>query len=179
MADETKSLKPKAKPRGRNLVFEDNEKALTNPNNARYIAFIRELYALPTVDNTDLKAMEQRLAEYLCICEKYGIKVGNQSCYFALNIDKDDVYDWTHGRSRSSDFSDFVKKVQKICSMYRETLMQDGQINPITGIFWQKNYDGLKDQQEVVLTPNNPLGNQTDPEELKRKYIEATIPGDS
>ena len=51
--------------------------------------------------------------------------------------------------------------------------MEDGKVNPVTGIFWQKNYDGMKDQQEVVLTPNqNPLGEQKDAESLKQKYLE-------
>ena len=59
--------------------------------------------------------------------------------------------------------------------MYREGLMEDGKVNPVTGIFWQKNYDGMKDQQEVVLTPNqNPLGEQKDAESLKQKYLENT-----
>lgn len=165
----------KKKPRGGNSpIIMDAEAAKNNPNNVRYIKFIRELSLLPKIDNTDLDAMKNRLDEYLAICEKYGMKVGNQACYFALGIDKNDAYDWTHGRSRSPEFSDFIKKVQKLCAMYRENLMQDGQINPVTGIFWQKNYDGLKDQQEVVLTPNNPLGAETTPEELQQKYIEAT-----
>lgn len=50
--------------------------------------------------------------------------------------------------------------------------MQDGKINPVTGIFWQKNYDGLKDQTETIITPNNPLGDSTDSETLKRRYLE-------
>ena len=53
--------------------------------------------------------------------------------------------------------------------------MEDGKVNPGTGIFWQKNYDGMKDQQEVVLTPNtSPLGEQADAEALKQKYLENT-----
>lgn len=51
--------------------------------------------------------------------------------------------------------------------------MQDGKVNPVTGIFWQKNYDGLKDQQEVVVTPNNPLGEMGDTERIKQKYLDA------
>lgn len=31
----------------------------------------------------------------------------------------------------------------------------------------------MTDKQEVVLTPNNPLGTETPPEELQKKYIEA------
>ena len=53
--------------------------------------------------------------------------------------------------------------------------MEDGKINPVTGIFWQKNYDGMRDQQEVVLTPNvSPLGEQADAEALKQKYLDQT-----
>jgi hypothetical protein len=53
--------------------------------------------------------------------------------------------------------------------------MEDGKINPVTGIFWQKNYDGMRDQQEVVLTPNtSPLGEQADAEALRQKYLENT-----
>ena len=52
--------------------------------------------------------------------------------------------------------------------------MQDGKVNPVTGIFWQKNYDGLRDQQEVVVTPNNPLGEMGDTERIKQKYLENT-----
>ena len=35
--------------------------------------------------------------------------------------------------------------------------MSDGEINPVTGIFWQKNWDGLKDQQEVVREPRRQI----------------------
>ena len=51
--------------------------------------------------------------------------------------------------------------------------MQDGKVNPVTGIFWQKNYDGLKDQQEHVITPNNVLGDRPDPVRLQQKYLDS------
>jgi hypothetical protein len=70
----------------------------------------------------------------------------------------------------TSSHSEFIKKVRKICAGNREFLMQDGKINPITGIFWQKNYDGLKDVQDVVLTPNTPLG-----QELTREQIQQAV----
>lgn len=44
--------------------------------------------------------------------------------------------------------------------------MANGKLNPVTGIFWQKNFDGMKDTQEVVLTPNNPLGESVNPEQI-------------
>jgi len=53
--------------------------------------------------------------------------------------------------------------------------MVDGKVNPVTGIFWQKNYDGLRDAQEIVVTPNaSPLGDGESAERLAEKYLEQT-----
>ena len=101
--------------------------------------------------------------------------VSNQGAYLAIGVSKDDVYNWTVRSSTNPERCEFIKKVQKICAFYRESLMASGKLNPVVGIFWQKNYDGFKDQQEVVLTPNtDPLGEQKDPESMRQKYLEAT-----
>ena len=68
--------------------------------------------------------------------------------------------------------STFIKKVRQFCATYREGLMEDGKVNPVTGIFWQKNYDGMKDQTEMVVTPNNPLGDAADTQALAQKYLD-------
>ena len=56
--------------------------------------------------------------------------------------------------------------------------MQDGQINPVTGIFWQKNYDGLKDTQDLVLTPNTQRLSDNDYQEIAEKYKQLPTMGD-
>jgi hypothetical protein len=51
--------------------------------------------------------------------------------------------------------------------------MLNGKINPVSGIFLSKNlFYGYSDKQEVVLTPNNPLGETRDPKEIEAKYAE-------
>lgn len=55
-----------------------------------------------------------------------------------------------------------------------EDYAQNGKINPVAAIFLMKNHFGYQDKQEVVLTPNNQLGEVTPPEELQQKYLEAT-----
>lgn len=131
---------------------------------------------LPTepLDYEDVDEMERRFQRYLELCSEWDMKVGNQAAYAAIGIDKNLVWDWLNRREANPKRTCFLKKVQKICAMYREGLMEDGKVNPVTGIFWQKNYDGFRDQQEVVLTPNNPLGSAEDPESLKNKYLENT-----
>lgn len=132
---------------------------------------------LPTepLDHDDVEEMERRFQHYLTKCAEWDMKIGNQAAYAAIGINKDLVYEWTVRRQTNPRRTEFVKKVQQFCAMYREGLMEDGKVNPVTGIFWQKNYDGMKDQQEVVLTPNtSPLGEQKDAEALKQKYLENT-----
>lgn len=55
--------------------------------------------------------------------------------------------------------------------------MSDGKINPVTGIFWQKNWDGLKDQQEVVIEPRRQVEADQTPEQVQR-MLEQDIPID-
>ena len=54
----------------------------------------------------------------------------------------------------------------------------DGKINPVTLVWWQKNYDGMVDKQEVVITPKNPLGDMVDPKELEAKIADVVIDSD-
>lgn len=142
--------------------------------NTRRIRFMRAIIPTEPLDPNDLEEMERRFEYYLEMCETYDMKIGNQAAYAAIGVDKGTVWDWINRNQANPARSDFFKKVQKICAMYREGLMEDGKVNPVTGIFWQKNYDGMRDQQEVVLTPNNPLGDTRDAESLKQKYLDQT-----
>jgi hypothetical protein len=54
-----------------------------------------------------------------------------------------------------------------------EGYMQNGKINPVSGIFLMKNNFGYTDKQEVVLTPNSPLGDQKSDAELEQKYLDS------
>lgn len=49
----------------------------------------------------------------------------------------------------------------------------EGKINPVTYIFRAKNYFGMRDQQEYVLTPNNPLGDTSNPNDIQRRISES------
>jgi hypothetical protein len=45
--------------------------------------------------------------------------------------------------------------------------MIDARMNPVVGIFWQKNYDGMKDEQETVIKHET---DSVDVKRLKDKY---------
>ena len=163
------------KPSDSSPIINDQRAEVEGGYNTKRIRFMLEIIPTEPLDFNDVAEMERRFNRYLQLCAQWDMKIGNQAAYTAIGINKDNVYDWTVRSSTNPARTEFIKKVQKICAMYREGLMEDGKVNPVTGIFWQKNYDGMKDQQEVVLTPNtSPLGEQADAEALKRKYLENT-----
>lgn len=162
-----------SKPSDKSPIIQDHNPDLPEGYNTKRIRFMQAILPTEPLDRNDVEEMERRFARYLELCAQWDMKVGNQAAYAAIGIDKDDAYEWSNRNLGNPARTAFIKKVQKVCAMYREGLMEDGKVNPVTGIFWQKNYDGMKDQQEVVLTPNtSPLGEQKDAEALRQKYLE-------
>lgn len=109
------------------------------------IQFTMEIMPSEKLDYNDIEEMERRFMHYLETCAKYDMKIGNQAAYAAIGIDKGIAWEWVNRCTTNPARTDFIKKVQKVCALYREGLMQDGKVNPVTGIFWQKNYDGMED----------------------------------
>lgn len=162
-----------SKPSDKSPIIQDANPDLEVGYNTRRIMFMQAILPTEPLDHNDVAEMERRFNRYLQLCADWDMKIGNQAAYAAIGINKDLVYEWTVRRQTNPARTEFIKKVQQFCAMYREGLMEDGKVNPVTGIFWQKNYDGMKDQQEVVLTPNtSPLGEQKDAEALRQKYLE-------
>lgn len=162
-----------SKPSDKSPIIQDANPDLEVGYNTRRIMFMQAILPTEPLDHNDVAEMERRFMRYLDLCAQWDMKIGNQAAYAAIGINKDLVYEWTVRRQTNPARTEFIKKVQQFCAMYREGLMEDGKVNPVTGIFWQKNYDGMKDQQEVVLTPNtSPLGEQKDAEALRQKYLE-------
>lgn len=140
--------------------------------NANTVSFIMAITPAEPLDKNDVAEMQKRFENYIRVCAEYGKKVSNQAAYLAIGITKEEAYEWVNQRSVNPARTNFIKKVQQICGVYREQLMSDGKINPVTGIFWQKNYDGLRDQTELAIAPVNPLGEGKSAEELAKKYAD-------
>ena len=75
----------------------------------------------------------------------------------------------------SPDTSDILKKAKNLIASMDAELAQEGKIQPVVYMFRAKNYYGMKDQQDVVVTPN-PAGNYQDPATIEAKYAELPAP---
>ena len=117
----------------------------------------------------------ERLNEYFQQCCHTGQIPTVEDMALALGVTRGTLWDWEIGRTQNSARSDMIKKAKEILAAIDAKLVSEGKIPQVTYIFRAKNFFGMRDQQEVVLTPNtSPLGEQQDVETLKRKYLENT-----
>ena len=128
------------------------------------------------IDTKDPEQLRDRTLKYLQYCIDNKIKPGNLGLYNAWGLTKGEVSN-IQQREPNSLRAGVIKKSRQIMSQIREQLMSDGKINPVTGIFWQKNWDGLKDQQEVVVEPKKQIEADQTPEQVQQ-MLEQDIPID-
>lgn len=150
-------------------------------DNTKYISHSLELVRLPKVDMTKPEEVEERVLTYFDICGKNDMKPSVAGMALAFDCDRSTLWKWVNGIDCAylpSDSRHAIKKGYQLLNSQMEDFMQNGKINPVAGIFLMKNNMGYQDKQEVVLTPNNPLGEAVPTENLEEKYLEDTA-GDS
>jgi len=169
MAEEVVKKKT-GRPKGRKSSYTVSEKALTamrnnspmtypkpaeteeeKDYNARQIAHITKVYEIGTMaDRSDPVSLRSCFLAYLELCQRDGFKVSNLSAYASMGMTKDI---FAHLKKKP-EYKELTEFVQTVCSMSRENLISDGKINPVIGIFWQRNYDGLRNDTEQVQAIN-------------------------
>lgn len=90
------------------------------------------------------------------------------------------LLDWEHGKNKgfSRETSCIIKKAKDFLKTFDAKLVITGKMNFLAYCFRAKNYYGMADKSEVVLTPNNPLGDARDTKALEAQYIESVTGGD-
>lgn len=123
-------------------------------------------------DINDPESLFRCLDEYLMLCMEQNIKITNMAAYAACGVSKTDVLNWENGRTRRNDprYREFAVFLRSICSQYREQAMVENIINPVIGIWHQKQYDNMVDQPLPDVAPDSGLEMKRDPEEIVARY---------
>ena len=139
--------------------------------NARYANFVLAIAAIGRgADRNDVNDLRMRFYAYVELAAQTNNKLSNMNAYMSMGLTGTKVSQlMQHGTQEQKDL---LEEVKMICGGYRESLMSDGQLTPSTGMFWQKNYDGLRDAQEHILVPGDPLGEMRSKQEIKEKYAD-------
>lgn len=146
--------------------------------NARYIRHAMAMMNLPPIDIANSQQVEERIGWYFTHCQDDDMKPTVSGLALALGVDRKTIYNWSRGESRVDSHFLIVKKAMDMLETLWEDYMQNGRINPVSGIFLGKNHFGYQDKQEITIKPENPLGQPDDPDALKRKYLEEENPGE-
>jgi hypothetical protein len=126
----------------------------------------------PPKDNEELA---ERVNEYFRECTSEHQLPTVEGLALACGVVRQTLFDWENQRrSVNPERADIIKKARQVLAEIDAKLASEGKIPQVVYIFRSKNFYGMKDQQEVVLTPNNPLGDEQNAEQLKQKYIDST-----
>ena len=126
------------------------------------------------IDTNDADQVAERIDKYHQFCFENDMKPDMPGLALSLGVDRKTVWAWENGVDSNKPLAvrNVLKRARSINELLMSSMMTEGKINPVVGIFLLKNSHGYKDQQDVVITPNNPLESE-DPEQARKKYIEA------
>ena len=179
--DEVKEVveaKPKMKPRGKNIG--ETLAPVTEPGDTqKYIGVSLQLFNMTKVDLHDPEAVQSRLGEYFQIHFDADVKPTVAGMAMALGIDRRRLWEIRVGAKMGGTTSydlptlslDYIKKAYDFVENLMENYMQNGKINPVSGIFLMKNNFGYQDKTEYVVTPNVQSDSDYSADDIRKRYL--------
>lgn len=178
--EQTPEVKKRGRPKGtggnkRPDISERNKINISPEDMGKYMQNALEIFNLPPIDTNNAEEVAVRLGEYFTICGRNGMKPSVAGMAMALRTERTTLWEWVNTGRKGTEVTNTLKRGYQLLNLMMEDYMQNGQINPVAGIFLMKNNMNYRDQQEMVLTPNNPLGEQRNAEELRQKYLDSVV----
>lgn len=145
-------------------------------DNSKFTRHNRMLYELIPVTFESAEEVKERTITYLDICEQNDMKPSVAGYALALGIDRVTLWRIVKGVIvKPAEVSNVLKRAYDLLNAQMEDYMQNGKINPVSGIFLMKNAWGYKDKQEIEVSASQ--GDAESPDQLASKYADA-IPVD-
>lgn len=143
--------------------------------NAKLIEFsLRSFEISQQGDINDPESLRACFLNYLKLCIDNGFKIGTIAACASMGISPEILYQWRSGirRQNNPEYKKLAEFVTNVCSISREQLISDSKLNPVIGIFWQRNFDRLRndtEQQQTMLSGENDQDEMTT-DEYRKKY---------
>ena len=169
----------KKKPRGGNNILTDAALNVAPGDNAKYVMLGARLFNLPPIDLKDPEQVTNRLNEFFQIHAEADMKPTVSGMGMALGLDRRRLYEIKTGNYHTSKgLSELptmttvsIKKAYEYMEILWENYMQNGKINPVSGIFLGKNNFGYQDKTEHVVTPNVNNDSDYNADDIKKRYL--------
>lgn len=141
-------------------------------DNTKYLAHAMTVQAMPPIDIADVEQVRQRIHDYFVLCGQNDMKPTVTGFCNALKVARSTLWEWKQGNFRKNTHQAVILEAYAMLEALWEDYMQNGKINPVSGIFLGKNNFGYTDKQEYVVTPNTTAVQSVEPTIIAEKYAE-------
>ena len=171
--------KAKKKPRGGNNFLTDAALNVEKGDNTKYVMLGLKLFELPPIDLNDPEQVVSRLKEFFQIHAEADMKPTVSGMGMALGLDRRRLWEIKTGNYGTQKYlenlptltKDSIKRAYEYMEILWENYMQNGKINPVSGIFLGKNNFGYQDKTEYVVTPNTHNDSDYNAEDIRARYL--------
>ena len=143
-------------------------------DNSRFLRYALVSLDLPPIDISDPEQVKNRIYEYFQFCVDNDRKPNMVGMANWIGVDPETLRTWKNGTYRSATHSGMIKKAIMILEEMWVDYMQNGKINPASGIFLAKNMFGYRDVIDIAPTTAPPLGDSPDAKQLENR-IEGSV----
>lgn len=167
-----KQTKPRARGRGN---APQTRPAITDENREIIRQFLKEslvAYKMPKVQSD--QELAERIGEYFDLCADRGQfpTVEEMSLFTGYTPQHLNCIQRGDYPGFSPETKNIIANSKAYLASFDAKMAATGKMNFLTYCFRAKNFYDMVDKQEHVLTPNQPLGAATTPEEIASKYKE-------
>ena len=175
--------KTKKKPRGGNNFLTDAALNVEQGDNTKYVLLGAKLFNLPSIDLHDPQQVKDRLNEFFQIHADADMKPTVSGMGMALGLDRRRLWEiktGNFGTNKSlsqlpTPTMDSIKRAYEYMEILWENYMQNGKINPVSGIFLGKNNFGYQDKTEYVVTPNVNNDSDYSADDIRKRYLTDSV----
>ena len=123
-------------------------------------------------DLSDPESLRDCFIQYMKLCQSDGFRIGNIGACAAMGLNHRTIRSWASGEKRSNDprYKALADLIISICATSREQMVSDSRINPVIGIFWQRNFDGLRNDTEQTQSATDQTSDSQSTSDYVSKY---------
>lgn len=175
---ENKQIKVRGGQDGRFLPTVQLQKLEQDDDKRTFIGkSLRNILSINRAFETPVQSDEQlceRLDWFFETCANTNQLPTVEKMCLSIGYPRETVFEIINGirKGFSTNTADILKKAKNLIASLDAELAQEGKIQPVVYLFRAKNYYNMRDQQDVVLTPNNRLNEYQDASTIEAKYAE-------
>ena len=114
--------------------------------------------------------IEKRVDDYFDECIATQTRPTVECLALAIGVSRISLWNWKNGIKCDGERCRIIQSAYDAIATFDADMAINNQMNPVMYIYRSKNFYDMHDQSEIVVTPNNPLGDVIDADSIAEKY---------